>query len=58
MPIAVKFIFYARDFPELESVEEREIERACNELEWSEIEEEVRIIVLNAIEEIRDEERE
>lgn len=58
MPIAVKFIFWVKDFPELEGVEEREIERACNELEWSEVEEEVRIIVLNAIAEIRDEEGE
>jgi hypothetical protein len=55
MPIAVKFIFRPSDFPELDDIEEKEIEQACNELEWSGVEEEIRNIVLNAVCEIREE---
>ena len=57
MPIALRFIFRPSDFPELQDIEEKEIERACNELEWSSVEEEIRVIVLNAVWEIREEER-
>jgi len=56
MPIAVRFIFRPSDFPELDDIEESEIEQACNELERSGVEEEIRNIVLNAVCEIREEE--
>jgi hypothetical protein len=59
--MAIKFIVGAKDlqvfaeYDNIEEITESEIEKACRELDWDAVEEEVRGIVYNAVLEIRNE---